>query len=191
MEANSQVKNQTMRQGEMLQDRYRIERVLGANGLSITYEVTDTFRRKKMAIKELFPKAIVQRNADDRKRVELILLSNEAFFQKMCENTIKKAKKMIKLYPLEGMSNVVHYFEENRTVYIVMEFVEGIDFPTFIQKRGGLLLSLEKTVEMLEPMMRSLQKIHKAGLVKETKLCYAVSCTLGGGNKMEKTYTET
>lgn len=165
MEANSQVKNQTMRQGEMLQDRYRIERVLGANGLSITYEVTDTFRRKKMAIKELFPKAIVQRNADDRKRVDLILLSNEALFQKMCENTIKKAKKMIKLYPLEGMSNVVHYFEENRTVYIVMEFVEGIDFPTFIQKRGGLLLSLEKTVEMLEPMMRSLQKIHKAGLV--------------------------
>lgn len=165
MGKNKQARSQTIAKGNMLQDRYAIEKVLGENGLSITYEVTDTFRHKKMAIKELFPKAIVERNSSDWKQVSCILLSHEALFNRMCENTIKKAKKMIKLYPLAGMSNVVHYFEENQTVYIVMEFVEGISFPEFVKKRGGRILEFEKAVNILMPVMESLKKIHKAGLV--------------------------
>jgi len=147
-----------------LLDRYVIKEVLDQNGLSITYRAYDTFREQTVALKELYPAAIVARNFDNERSVECVQLSNEKLFEQMKEQSIQKAKKMIKLYPLSGMANVIHYIEANNTVYYVMEYVEGINLPTFIHKKHTQRLELDKTVTMLKPVFDSLQKVHKTGM---------------------------
>lgn len=62
----------------MLKDRYRIDKLLGSNGLSITYEAFDTFREQKIVIKELYPEAIVERDQDNKRTVSLSRYSYEA-----------------------------------------------------------------------------------------------------------------
>ena len=150
--------------GYTLMDRYVIEDVLDQNGLSITYKAKDTFREQTVTLKELYPAAIVSRNFDDGHNVECVKLSNESLFEEMKQKNIQKAKKMILLYPLEGIANIMHYFEANHTVYLVVEYVEGIELPTFIQKRHTEKMTLQKAVSVLQPVLNSLEIIHKAGL---------------------------
>lgn len=145
-------------------DRYIILDVLDQNGLSITYKAKDTFRDQMVALKELYPSAIVERNFDDGHNVECVKLSNESLFEGMKQKAIQKAKKMIQLYPLEGIANIMHYFEANQTVYLVVEYIDGIELPTFIQKRHAEKMTLQKAVAVLQPVLASLEKIHKSGL---------------------------
>ena len=112
-----------LRTGTMLKDRYRIDEVLGANGMTITYLAYDIFREQRIVIKELFPNSIVERNPDDGLSVSCVQYSNEADFFTMKSHMIKKAKTLISLYPLEGIANMINVFEENQTRYNV--FVLG------------------------------------------------------------------
>lgn len=148
----------------MLADRYQIIEVLGQNGLSITYKAYDTFREQTIAMKELYPAAIVARSLEDGLNVECVKPSDEQLFEEMKQSYIQKAKKMIKLYPLEGMANIIHYIEENNTTYMVMEYIEGISLPTFFEKKHASRMELDKTIEMLNPVIKSMIRIHKAGL---------------------------
>ncbi len=118
----------------MLKDRYRIERLLGSNGFSITYEAFDTFREQRAAIKEFYPEAIVERNQDDKRTVSLSRYAHENDFVQMKEYIIKEAKLLIQLFPLKGIANIITFFEENQTVYVVAEYVEGIALPDYMQK---------------------------------------------------------
>lgn len=100
--------------GGMLRDRYRIERLLGSNGLSITYEAFDTFREQKMIIKELFPEAIAERSKDDQRTVSCHRLVHENDFARMKEHMVREAKLLIQLYPLEGIANVITFLRKIR-----------------------------------------------------------------------------
>lgn len=151
--------------GGMLRDRYRIERLLGSNGLSITYEAFDTFREQKMIIKELFPEAIAERSKDDQRTVSCHRLVHENDFVRMKEHMVREAKLLIQLYPLEGIANVITFFEENQTVYLVMEFVEGLSLPDYMKKIHMPRLLLKDAFALLKPMIVSLQKIHQKGVV--------------------------
>lgn len=153
-----------LKTGTTLLDRYVIKAVLGQNGLSITYRAYDTFRDQTVALKELYPSAIVARNFDDELNVECVQLSNEQLFEQMKAQCVQKAKKMIRLYPLTGMANIIHYIEANQTVYFVMEYVEGIDLPTFLKKKHTDKMELKKTINLLQPVFDSLELVHRAGI---------------------------
>lgn len=154
-----------LQEGIMLKDRYRIVRLLGSNGLSMTYEAFDTFREQRIAIKELFPSTVVERNQDDRMTVTCVRLIHENGFGQMKEHMIKEAKLLIKLYPLEGISNVITFFEENQTVYIVMEYIEGIALPEYMKKVHMPRVLLKDAFKLLKPVIASLEEIHKKGAV--------------------------
>ena len=55
------------------------------------------------------------------------------------------------------------FFEENNTAYIVMEYLDGETLKKHLQKKGTL--PWRETVEMLMPVMRSLERVHQAGLI--------------------------
>lgn len=161
---NGQKAQHALKPNTMLLDRYIVKEVLGQNGLSIIYKAYDTLREKVIALKELYPSAIVARNFDDGLNVECVQLSNERLFEQMKNRCIQKAKKMIKLYPLSGMANIICYIEANQTVYLVMQYVEGIDLPTFFKRKHSDRLELNKAVRLLKPVLDSLEKIHRAGI---------------------------
>lgn len=142
-------------------ERYQIKSWFGENGLSITYKAYDTLREKNCMIKELFPSTIVRRSMDDKMRVELKQLSYEVLFAQMKERVIKQAKEMIKLYPLEGVANVISFFEENHTIYVVSEYIEGIPLSKYLQKRKDEKLELGAILNFFSPMTDSLTILHE------------------------------
>ena len=150
---------------EKLQERYQIKEILGENGFSITYRGYDSFRDKKVIIKDLFPSKIVRRVPGENYKVECITFSNEGIFEAMKEQVIQEAKTMIQLYPLYGIANVITYFEENQTVYTISEYIEGATLESFLGGKKVSKLPLNSLMLFFEPLIKSLRKLHKAGIV--------------------------
>lgn len=176
----------------MLKDRYRIESMLGSNGLSITYKAFDTFREQIVVIKELYPAAIVERNQNDKVTVSCMKFVHEGDFSKMKEHMIREAKQLIKLYPLEGIANVITFFEENQTVYLVMEYIEGNSLPEYLKKIHMPRVLLKDAFKLLKPVIASLEQAHKKGVVhgkiNPSLICIkedGKSVLLGFGDPME------
>ena len=55
----------------LLQNRYRIVRVLGEGGFGITYEGWDETLRMRVAVKEYFPRALVTRHQKASKDITI------------------------------------------------------------------------------------------------------------------------
>lgn len=149
----------------MLKDRYRIEKLLGSNGLSITYEAFDTFREQRVVIKELYPEAIMERNQDDKMTVSCSRYAHENDFAQMKEHVIKEAKLMVQLFPLKGIANIITFFEENQTVYVVAEYVEGLALPDHMKKIHMPKVMVKEAFKLLRPIIISLESAHKKGVV--------------------------
>ena len=154
-----------LRSGTMLQDRYRIDDVLDSNGMTITYLAFDIFREQKVVIKELFPNSIVERNQDDWLTVSCVRYINEHDFYTMKEHMIKKAKALIALYPMEGIANILTFFEENQTIYVIAEYAEGVSPFEFMQKIHSHPMQLKEVLNLLKPVMEALDALHKKGIV--------------------------
>ncbi|PSB54142.1 serine/threonine protein kinase [filamentous cyanobacterium Phorm 6] len=102
------------------QGRYKIEKTLGEGGFGITYKGTDSTNLMGIAIKELWPeKAIRQGNtitwpnsiSPQIKQQQLSKFQLEANYLSRC------------VHP--NIAKVYDWFEENKTAYIVMEFISG------------------------------------------------------------------
>lgn len=154
-----------LRIGTMLQDRYRIDEVLDSNGMTITYLAFDIFREQKVVIKELFPNSIVERNQDDRLTVSCVRYINEHDFYTLKEHMMKKAKALIALYPMEGIANILNFFEENQTIYVIAEYAEGVSPLEFMQKIHSHPMQLKDILNLLKPVMEALDRLHKKGIV--------------------------
>ena len=79
--------------------------------------------------------------------------------EKEKQNFWNEARTMAKFSGNEGIVNVRDFFEENKTVYIVMEYLEGITLNQYIEANGKL--SPYETFTYMKPVMEVLSKIHK------------------------------
>ncbi len=164
MRKNTIPKN-LLQTGMTLADRrYRVDELLEDNGLTVTYKGYDTFRKKVIAIRELFPQSIMQRDVDHDHKVECKKLSDEELFQSMKEHMIQKAKKLIRMYPVEGIANVLTYLEERETVYVIEEYIDGQTLQEHLWKRHSAKFLPEDLMQYLGPVMDVLSKFHAAGM---------------------------
>lgn len=164
MKKNTIPKN-FLQAGMTLADRrYRVDELLGDNGLTVTYKGYDTFRKKVVTIRELFPQTLMQRDFNHDHHVECKKLSDEELFQSMKEHMIQKAKKLIRMYPVEGIANVLTYLEERDTVYTIEEYVEGQTLEELLWKRHSAKFLPEDLMQYLSPVMDVLTKLHANGM---------------------------
>lgn len=147
------------------EDRYRVEDLIEDNDITITYKGYDSFRKKEVVIRELFPQAIVMRDYDNEYSVQCRKLSDEAAFEAMKEHMIGRAKKLIRLYPFDGIANVVTYFEELGTVYVIEEAVEGQTLKEYFFRRHSAKFTVEDIMKQMGPVMDTLQRLHAQGIV--------------------------
>lgn len=146
-----------------LHNRYQIEEVLGEGGFGITYMAKQLESNTKVAIKEYFPAELATRvDADSDQNLHIFRGENEEFEQGK-KRFLKEAGILRQYHYLEGIVPVLDCFECNQTAYIVMEYIEGITLKQYIDENG--CLSFTELLHLLEPVMKSLIKIHKQGLI--------------------------
>jgi serine/threonine protein kinase len=124
--------------------RYRLERRLGAGGMSTVFQATDTVLERPVAVKLL-----AEHLAED-----------EAFVARFRREALAAARLQ---HP-----NVVQVFdsgqdEESERHYIVMEYVEGPSCADLL--RGRTKLELEETVRIVRDACQGLDYAHRAGVV--------------------------
>ncbi|HAF26366.1 MAG TPA: hypothetical protein DCG85_03510 [Lachnospiraceae bacterium] len=150
---------------EILQDRYRIEKILNCDGAMIRYDAYDTFREQAVEIFELYPTEIVTRD-EDKKSVKLKKISDEGIFKQMRDDMEREARKLIPLYPLDHIAGVITYFNENNTIYFVTEKTKGISLDTYIRKKiHGANMTVKAVYEMASPMLKTLDMLHEKGVI--------------------------
>ena len=150
--------------GHLLKGRYSVESVLGEGGFGITYACRDTTLDMKVAIKEYFPQGFVTRDTNYSPTITYTAsTSGRGFIEKGREQFLQEAKILAKFSGEKGVVNVRDFFEENNTAYIVMEFLDGMDLKQILKQRGKI--PAPEAVRMLMPVMESLEKIHRQGLI--------------------------
>lgn len=145
--------------------RYRIDGLSEDNEITITYRGYDTFRKREVVIRELFPKAIMSRDYDRDYDIVCKKLSDESVFEGMKEHMIARAKKLIKLYPFEGIVNVLTYFEERGTVYVIEEATGGQSLKEYFFKRHSAKFTVEDIMKQMGPVMDTLTRLHAKGII--------------------------
>jgi len=136
--------------------KYRIERVLGQGGFGITYLATQVSSNRQVAIKELFLNGVNERTGNS---VRVSNSVNDSLFEKQKEKFKKEAKRIISL-DNEHIVKVYDLFEENNTVYYVMDYLEGESLASKM-KREGHPLTESEVMDILPQLLDALSEIHK------------------------------
>jgi len=124
--------------------RYRIDRRLGAGGMSTVFQATDTVLERAVAVKLL-----AEHLAED-----------EAFVARFRREALAAARLM---HP-----NVVQVFDSGRDKvtdrhYIVMEYVEGPSCADLLREHKRL--EIDETVAIVRDACQALDYAHRAGVV--------------------------
>ena len=147
----------------LLKNRYLVGAPLGEGGFGITYIGRDTLLDIKVAIKEYYPNGSANRTCTKTQEVTCVSDDKKEYYQQGLEKFLNEARIMAKFSTEEGIVNVRDYFEENNTAYIVMEYLQGEDLKDYLQLKKRMYP--EEIIELLKPVMLSLQKVHAEGLI--------------------------
>lgn len=143
-------------------ENYVIRRKLGGGGFSIVYLAEEAESGAQVAIKEYMPRKLAYRGEDgctihtsDDKSAEQFSHGRRMFFQEA--NALAAIK-----HP--NIINVVNFFRANDTVYMVMEYVKGINLQDYIRRhKGGL--SEKFIYHVFVPLLDGLKLLHSQGLL--------------------------
>ena len=159
--------------GTTLQNgKYTIKRVLGQGATGITYLATTEqqlsgnlsgFSEKvQVAIKEFYFKEECQRDAGTQS-ISIANTNNDAKVEQFKKSFVKEARR------IAGLShpNIVHVlgiFEENNTVYYVMQYIRGGSIKNYIDEHGPV--PEKEAVKYALQVSSALQYMH------EKKMCH-------------------
>lgn len=150
-------------EGYILRSRYRVGKVLGVGGFGITYLVEDEKYHRQLAMKEYYPKEWACRGLDgrqlfprDQSKLGVYRHGLDVFFQ--------EAKILQSLQNDQVVVNVYHFYKENNTAYLLMEYVEGDTLATLAKKRGKPFVE-EELQPIIKDIATSLEHIHEHGLL--------------------------
>ena len=149
--------------GTVLHDRYLVGATLGEGGFGITYVGFDTTLQMKVALKEYYPSGIAARVNTVSNTVSVGVEKQKNIFDSGKDSFLNEARSVAQFSKERGIVDVRDFFTENNTAYIVMEFLDGVNLNEYIYKNG--VIEAKQTFEMMLPLMRSLQKMHKQNVI--------------------------
>ncbi len=123
--------------GTLLQGgKYKIERYISSGGFGCTYEARHVMLNNTVAIKEFFVKDCCNREATTN-RIYVATQSKVEIIERLRKKFVEEARAIF------GMSHpnivrVTDIFEENGTVYYVMDYINGSSLASVIEKHGVL-----------------------------------------------------
>ncbi|MFK5986268.1 MAG: serine/threonine-protein kinase [Pseudomonadota bacterium] len=128
-------KNNALTSGTQV-DEFIIDKVLGGGGFSIVYNAHHCKTQLAVVIKEYMPQKLAKREADNRvvslsvKELDSFNKGQKLFYQEANSLALLKHKNIV---------NVITFFPDNGTSYMVMDEVKGINLQNYIRKHKGNL----------------------------------------------------
>lgn len=138
---------------------YRVVRPLSSGGFGNTYEVEHVSLPLHRCIKEFFMRGINQRVGET---VTVSVEDNRAVFEQMRTKFLKEAQRMAQFHNAHVVP-VTDFFEQNGTVYYVMELIEGQSLSAMMKAQGRPFTEAEVR-EMLPQVLDALRGVHDKGI---------------------------
>ena len=172
MNTNSENKNEEKKSGDMmnclpqgtrLKDRYIIKGVIGIGGFGITYYAEDSVLQTEVAIKEYYPGNIANRRADDC-NVEVFSEKNMQTYSHGLERFLNEARDVAKFNQKSNIVSVFDFFKENKTAYMVMEYLKGMTLKQYYKALNGKIPQ-DALLNITTSMIYALNIVHKSGII--------------------------
>lgn len=143
--------------------QYLVGRILGQGNYGKTYLAYHLSKKVKLTLKEFFPVEIVSRERG-RAKVHLKNHEFESDFNYGMGKFIEEGMALEKLPRQPGTARVTAIFRANGTAYRAVEYAEGISLQDFLVQQGGKL-PLELALKILTPVFKTLEVVHRNGLI--------------------------
>lgn len=145
--------------GIKLQNRYVLERKLGAGGFGITYQAYDILNKIECAIKEYAPRGLVVRDTDG-----IAIRTTDSRYEKDFRigkmGFLEEAKMLQRLNYIPEVVCITDYFFGNGTVYFVMEYLDGQDLSHRVRQMGGRI-PVDEANRIIYKIGDALSIVHK------------------------------
>lgn len=151
-----------MEPGTLLYDRYIVGKVLGFGGFGVTYIGWDGKLEQKVAIKEYLPSEFSTR-MPGQSTVTVFNGEKSEQFKDGMNKFVEEAKHLAKFQNESGIVKIFDAFNENETAYIIMEFLDGETLTAKLKREKTI--PENDAVNMLLPIMQSLEVVHAEGLI--------------------------
>ena len=148
--------------GLILNGRYILGRVISMGGFGIIYHGFDTVLNIHIAIKEFYPNGLVNRSPNVN---ELFVFSGskKEQYKKLLSRFLEEGRTMAKFSSDTNIVKVLDYFEENRTAYIIMEFLDGCTLREKLNHTN--IIDINEAIEIIIPIMDALTIIHQEKII--------------------------
>ena len=148
--------------GTMLAGRYTVGDIQGVDGEGILYRGVENLGLFRVTIKEYMPLTL----ASERSRsLELRPKpGSEVLFKTTRMDFSDLYRSLQRITPANGLEAVLDVFEENNTVYAVMENPGGRPLDQWLNEHGGTV-SPEEARIMLQSVFDGVSAMHQVGLV--------------------------
>ncbi len=128
--------------GLVLDNRYRLKRLVGIGGMAMVFEADDLLKKTTVAVK--------------------ILKEEFAADEVAVQRFINESKAVLML----SHPNIVKIFDvsvKGEYKYIVMEYIDGITLKAYMQRKGAL--SVKETIAYSIQILRALEHAHLGGVI--------------------------
>jgi serine/threonine-protein kinase len=145
--------------GDLIENRYQIERQLGEGGMGSVYLAYDRTLEKKVALKTLVPQLMSDQRAVEQLRKE-VRISQQLRHENIC---------------------ATFDFRENAAEpFMVMEFVDGDVLTNFIYRQPGQRCDEWIFRSLAEQILGALDHAHRAGVIHRDLKSGNIMVTAGG-----------
>lgn len=145
----------------VLAGNYVIGDVTEEDAFSITYTGYDMEHAHKVAVREFFPREYVTRDAAATKDMAAGMAQQDLVAAWKMQYR-QDADRIVEWAKVHDISDITGYFEENQTIYLIMQPVRGQTLSSYLGQHGGQV-ALPWLLNKLEPVMSGLQALHQRG----------------------------
>ncbi|MFB2936675.1 GUN4 domain-containing protein [Aerosakkonemataceae cyanobacterium BLCC-F154] len=131
----------------LFKNRFRVLQLLGEGGFGRTYEAIDTHKMNDACvIKQFVPQ-----------------VEGTAALEKATELFKQEAKRLFDLGEHPQIPRLIAYFEDNKRLYLVQEFIQGQNLLQELHQQGAF--SEKKITQLLHELLPVLQFVHERGVI--------------------------
>ncbi|MCA9794079.1 MAG: serine/threonine protein kinase [Candidatus Eremiobacteraeota bacterium] len=133
-----------------------VEQIIGVGGSGLIYQTREQASGARVAVKEIFPAGC------SRDGYQVVAAGREAQTTLAeCTDHARNEANVLAVFDHPGLLKIHATFEENSTVYTVMELLEGQD----VRQRSGGGLKVEQLLDWVGQVCDALETLHQRGVI--------------------------